>query len=260
MRSHLYRRLQALSDKLASDLTELVLERVELMVTRTFIHVGESLDVAMSAFSSDLDSSATAASAVEDNPRPTKRSRRAATPGQSASSAAGNVAKPHRSPGGHRRTDAVVADTQSRKRKPNSCSKCGAIGFTAATCGRTHNVPTSPAGADDAKEPPTREVAASPKPPTTSREEVSAPPTPRSPSPATSPIKPLSRSERFALIEAAAERRRAREQRARRAAGAANSADSGDGAEATSSAQIDIELEALTTVARRAPTFEVEPL
>jgi hypothetical protein len=33
-------------------------------------------------------------------------------------------------------------------RKPNSCSKCGATGFTAATCGKTHNVgekvPASP--------------------------------------------------------------------------------------------------------------------
>jgi hypothetical protein len=25
-------------------------------------------------------------------------------------------------------------------RKPNSCSKCGATGFTAATCGKTHNI------------------------------------------------------------------------------------------------------------------------
>jgi hypothetical protein len=57
-------------------------------------------------------------------------------------------------------TDAPAKPTRSRKvarpavkpaksagRKPNSCSKCGATGFTAATCGKTHNVDGKPATA-----------------------------------------------------------------------------------------------------------------
>lgn len=35
-----------------------------------------------------------------------------------------------------------AAKATGAKRKPNSCSKCGASGFTAATCGKTHNVTT----------------------------------------------------------------------------------------------------------------------
>ena len=42
-------------------------------------------------------------------------------------------------------------------RKPNSCSKCGAVGFTASTCGRSHNVPT----AVDSKPPPSKRTESS---------------------------------------------------------------------------------------------------
>lgn len=36
----------------------------------------------------------------------------------------------------------------SSKRKPNRCSECGAVGFNSQSCGKTHNVPTSPAAPD----------------------------------------------------------------------------------------------------------------
>lgn len=39
-------------------------------------------------------------------------------------------------------------------RKPNSCKKCGAVGFTSATCGKTHNVTSAKAETPSAVLPP----------------------------------------------------------------------------------------------------------
>jgi hypothetical protein len=43
----------------------------------------------------------------------------------------------------------VAAGVNKSGRKPNTCSKCGAVGFTERTCGRTHNVKSKRRVLDD---------------------------------------------------------------------------------------------------------------
>lgn len=161
MRDVLLARIRPLLERLASDLAELAAARFEAELER----MEETFAIALSAYASDGDgaadlltaalgpdlaamlkpSSTTPASAVEDSPRPTKRSKRAATPGQSASSAAGNVAEPHRVPSGHRDAGAAVVDTPpprfnslGRRIGTIICSKCGYVGGNARGCGTAH--------------------------------------------------------------------------------------------------------------------------
>jgi hypothetical protein len=48
-----------------------------------------------------------------------------------------------------RRAGSSPAPDTKKKRKPNSCNKCGAVGFTSATCGKTHNVEASSTDSDN---------------------------------------------------------------------------------------------------------------
>lgn len=59
----------------------------------------------------------------------------------------------------------VTENIPTEKRKPNSCNKCGAIGFTSRTCGKTHNVQEEQTDEEvDSKPPPsTAKPIASPR-------------------------------------------------------------------------------------------------
>lgn len=156
MRDVLLDRIEPLVKRFAAELADLLVARIDIIVRQA----EESIDIALSALASQLDdsdgnagvhvagaddSSTTAVSAVRP-PRPTKRSKRAATPGQSAtaqgaSSAAGNVAEPHRAPGRPPQHGAAGVDTSQplvASPKGKTCSKCGFVGGNARGCGTAH--------------------------------------------------------------------------------------------------------------------------
>lgn len=219
LREQLLARIQPALEQLAEQMVDMLLARIELHVNQLEL----AFDAATSAFASDL--SASRVSAVEDNPRPTKRSKRAATPGQSASSAAGNVAEPHRAPTDQRSADTVVADTSAA-----STNLGGEVADAAAeqTPPSTDVGPASREASLSTRrspsEPPEKRRICGCAPRGRHRKECSLPNTSTSPasdpdpaltrlsSPATSPIsiaKPTTRADRFAEIEASAARREA---------------------------------------------------
>jgi hypothetical protein len=178
MRDQVRKRMQLIGDRFADEATKLVLVEVDKLVAR----LDHAIDTALSAFLSDTksDLSTTAASAVEDSPRPTKRSKGRPRPASAQALApAGNVAEPHRVPSGHRGADAAVVDLSEPHKRTNTCRKCGAIGFTARTCGKTHNVSTSPAEEEHGEEAttlPAKKHRASAQPPATSSISIASPP------------------------------------------------------------------------------------
>lgn len=152
-------------------------------------------------------SSTSEASAVEDSPRPTDTQQGAATPGQSASAAAGSVAEPHRVPTGHRDSDAAAVDASPRR----ICG-CGSRGPHRKGCSLP-NTSTSPASDPDPALTPPSSPATSPISRPSTRvtegsERTRATPV-LSSVPAASPIARPARADRFAEIEASAARREA---------------------------------------------------
>jgi hypothetical protein len=79
------------------------------------------------------------------------RSELVATLGKLTGEAAPAKARVPREPKPKKSTKAI---TPKSGRKPNSCRKCGATGFTAATCGKTHNVASAKADTSPAVSPP----------------------------------------------------------------------------------------------------------
>lgn len=145
--AHVRRRI----DELVGDLTERVVGRVEQQIT-------EMLETAVSALESDLahrdvkPSNLIARNLGPDldralSPRKQRRGRtvssddvssRRAEPGEDSAKRSTHSPGPNRAAG--------TSDALSRR--PKSCSKCRAVGFTSAGCGRTHNVSPTPAEDD----------------------------------------------------------------------------------------------------------------
>jgi hypothetical protein len=182
LRDHLFQRLLPVVDRFAGEVADLIANRIEAELAR----VDEALATALSAYADGED-----ASDVEDakpvrdravdraavqarRPRVQARARRAAADqGDRAPAVDTAVASAASSPAGQE------AAPVTRKRKPNTCRKCGAIGFTAQGCGTSH-------------QPMNREVVDGD----------------RDVKPANVPVPAASKLDRFARIEAAARARR----------------------------------------------------
>lgn len=158
MRDVLLKRVRPLVERLAADLTELAVRRMEVEIER----IEESLEVALSAYqSADVPDLLAAAlgpelaamlagggtsrhTTIDDDgkrgsgqPAPHVTQQGADTPGHRASEAAGNVADPHCTPIGHRGAE-PSSSTFPNAKKPITCSKCGFVGGNARGCGRAH--------------------------------------------------------------------------------------------------------------------------
>lgn len=141
MRNALLKRVRPLVDRFAAELTALAVTRIERELER----MEESFEVALSlyetgAYESDGPHDLLTQALGPDlarmlsgddgkrgsrQPAPHATQQGAATPGQSASSAAGNVAEPQRAPTGHKRS--------SNGKAWPSCSLCGKVGVSART-------------------------------------------------------------------------------------------------------------------------------
>lgn len=166
-RDQLLEHIRPLVEDLAGELASILWADLE-------VKLDQALDAARSALISDLQSTVRA----DDCAAPS-------VPTYADVESGSSVRTPRR---------AAPESTAPKGRKPNTCSKCGTRGFTAATCGRTHNV-TPDDGEDETDDEATPITKVRPPPP---------------------PI----RADRFSAIEVAAAKRRIADRAARVDAGA----------------------------------------
>ncbi len=160
MREQLLQRITPAIEKLAEQLVDLVLERIDMHINQLEL----AFDAAASSFASDILSTA-AADTQGTEPVSHTRSRRTRDPGEarklaprpSSPSSSGKESRSHGAAGPVR----SAATRSPDQKRTNTCRKCGAIGFTARTCGKTHNVSTSLASAPPSPAPRTSSPATS---------------------------------------------------------------------------------------------------